>query len=144
VPSTFKVTHSLYAIATQTRYPLQRAGGPPPMPTAVRKELEREYGTGAWTVSGAFYGPSEAALEPQIARVREVFEASGKASYVPHEQAVENPMFKIHVDTFSGEPTAEEIPLHDWRGSGSIWMTLTTPMIGLKPMRRERISSTTA
>ncbi len=130
VPTTVKVTHSLYAISTQMTYPHDRAGGATPLPTAVRKELEQEYGTGAWTVSGAFYGPTVEALQPMIERVRGLFEASGKATYVSHEQALANPMFKIHLDTFTGEPTEEEIPLHDWCGSGCIWMILTTPMIG--------------
>ncbi|MDQ3276539.1 MAG: hypothetical protein M3Q39_16305 [Actinomycetota bacterium] len=94
---------------------------PPDDEVRVRHLVEA---AGEAVISAASRSRGDLAIEPQIARVREVFEASGKASYVPHEQAVENPMFKIHLDTFSGEPTAEEIPLHDWRGSGSIWMTL--------------------
>jgi hypothetical protein len=38
---------------------------------------------------------------------------------------------KIHVDTFSGEPTDRELALLDWRkGGGATWFLPATPMVG--------------
>ena len=47
---------------------------------AGRRALQQKHGLGAWTLSGAFYGPSVAAIEPQIARVRDHFMKPGSAA----------------------------------------------------------------
>jgi 4-cresol dehydrogenase (hydroxylating) len=54
VPSLIKVTSDLYALGTEATYPFQRTGGRTPLPDQVRRELQRQYGVGAWCVSGAF------------------------------------------------------------------------------------------
>ena len=41
--------------------------------TRAARRLQKKHGLGAWNVSGAFYGPSMAALDPMIQRVRRSF-----------------------------------------------------------------------
>ncbi len=131
VPTLLKVTNDIYSLGTVETYPYDRTGGRTPLPDDLRRELQRKHGIGSWTVSGAFYGDSEETVRPMVERVRRHFERSGKARYVSHEQALESRIFKIHLDTFSGTPTEDEMPLHDWRpGGGSIWFLPTTPMVG--------------
>ena len=60
-------------------------------PTKDGEQLRESHGLGAWNVSGAFYGPSAAAMEPQIQRVRDMFVQSGKARYIAHEDAAAYP-----------------------------------------------------
>ena len=54
VPSLIKVTSDLYALATEATYPFKRTDGLAPLPDDVHRELQRQYGVGAWCVSGAF------------------------------------------------------------------------------------------
>jgi 4-cresol dehydrogenase (hydroxylating) flavoprotein subunit len=130
VPTLIKVTSGAYGFATEATYP-DYEPGVGALSDTTRRELESEHGTGAWTVSGAFYGPSLDALEPMVRRVRDLFEATGKATYISHEEIVQTPAFKIHLDTFSGEPTESELGLLDWRpGDGATWFLPTTPMDG--------------
>ncbi|MBF6570437.1 MAG: FAD-binding oxidoreductase [Candidatus Binataceae bacterium] len=141
VPTLFKVTNDVYSLGTVETYPYGRTGGKTPLPDEVRGELRRQHGIGSWTVSGAFYGDSEETIRPLIERVRKHFERSGKARYTSHEQALESRIFKIHVDTFSGTPTEEEMPLHEWRpGGGSIWFLPSTPMVGSIANQHQRMS----
>jgi 4-cresol dehydrogenase (hydroxylating) len=141
VPTLIKVTSGLYAIGTEASYPFERTNGATPLPDDVRHELEREHGTGAWMVSGAFYGPTPEALDPMLTRVRDHFERSGRATYVPHQDIVDNPVFKIHLDTFSGEPTERELGLLDWRpGGGATWFLPATPMIGATAQQHQEVS----
>ncbi len=131
VPSLIKVTSDLYGLGTVLPYPAERCGGETPLPDAVRRELREEMGIGAWCVSGAFYGPNDAALDPMIERVRAHFEASGRARYVGHEEALEDPVHRIHIDTFSGTPTRNELGLLQWRpGGGAVWFLPATPVVG--------------
>jgi 4-cresol dehydrogenase (hydroxylating) flavoprotein subunit len=131
VPTLIKVTADVYGFATEETYPYDRTGGAVPLPANIRAELQAKHHTGAWLVSGALYGPSEDAVAPGIARIRSIFEGSGKATYFSHEQMLENPVQKIHIDTFSGEPTDSELGLLDWRpGGGATWFLPATPMIG--------------
>ncbi|MGQ4619408.1 FAD-binding protein [Nocardia sp. R7R-8] len=130
VPTLIKVTSDLYGIGTEERYPYDRTEGRVPLPDSLRSELRAKHGVGAWTVTGAFYGPSFEALDPMIERVRSHFEASGKARYISHEEIEASPVLKIHLDTFSGEPTESELGLLDWRNGGATWFLPATPMVG--------------
>ena len=130
VPTLIKVTTGQYGFGTETSYP-DYTPGAPTLPDEKRHELERQFGTGAWSVTGAFYGPSMEALDPLIERVRALYEASGKATYLSHEEIAASPIFKIHLDTFSGDPTDSELGLLDWRpGGGATWFLPAAPMVG--------------
>ncbi|MEW2117140.1 FAD-binding oxidoreductase [Streptomyces sp. NPDC005474] len=140
VPTLIKVTSGHYGFGTETTYPGYQPGAPT-LPDDTRRELEQRYGTGAWTVTGAFYGPSMAALDPLIDRVREQFEASGKATYLSHEQIESSPVFRIHLDTFSGEPTESELGLLNWRpGAGATWFLPATPVVGEIAQQHQELS----
>jgi 4-cresol dehydrogenase (hydroxylating) len=131
VPTLIKVTSDLYALGTVATYPFERTGGRTPLPDDVRRELQREYGVGAWVVSGAFYGASDEATLPLIERVKAHFGQSRKARYVSHEEAHDNPILEIHSDTFSGRPTDHELGLLNWRpGGGNCWFLPPMPMVG--------------
>jgi 4-cresol dehydrogenase (hydroxylating) len=131
VPTLIKVTSDAYGFATEETYPYDRTAGDGPLPEHLRKELQAKHGTGAWLVSGALYGASEEAVAPVIERMRTLFEGTGNATYFAHEQMLVNPVHKIHIDTFSGEPTNSELGLLNWRkGGGATWFLPATPMIG--------------
>lgn len=122
VPTLIEVTSDVYAFGTEETYPFERTGGAVPLPEETRKEPQAKHRTGAWLVSGALHRPSEEAVAPGIARVRAIFEGTGNARYHSHEQMLENPVHKIHVDTSSGEPTDSELGLLDSRpGGGATW-----------------------
>lgn len=141
VPTLIKVTSSEYAFGTVETYPFARTGGATPLPADLRAELGAKHGIGAWTVTGACYGPSADATAPTIARIRAHMEASGKARYLPHEEIAANPVLAIHLDTFSGEPTDSELGLLDWRpGGGATWFLPATPMIGELAAEQQRVS----
>jgi len=96
-----------------------------------RRHLRERHGLGAWNVSGAFYGPSAAAMEPQIQRVRDMFGQGGKARYIAHEDAAAIPPFQVAINAFSGVPSMGELGLLKWRpGGGNIWFLPGTPMVG--------------
>jgi 4-cresol dehydrogenase (hydroxylating) len=140
VPTLIKVTSSQYGFGTEASYP-GYVPGAPTLPLDVRKQLEEQHGTGAWAVTGAFYGPSAEALEPLIQRVRAVYEASGKATYLSHEDIEQSAIFRIHLDTFSGEPTESELGLLDWRpGAGATWFLPASPMIGSVALEQQELS----
>ncbi|MDR6639545.1 FAD-binding oxidoreductase [Paenarthrobacter nitroguajacolicus] len=131
VPTLIKVTSGGYGFATEDTYPYDRTNGQVPLPDDIRRELQEKHGTGAWLVSGALYGPSVGALQPTLDKIRAVFEASGKATYISHKEMLDNPIYKIHLDTYSGEPTASEVDMLNWRpGGGATWFLPATPMIG--------------
>lgn len=141
VPSLLKVTNDLYALGTAATYPFGRTGGQTPLPDEIRRELQREHGVGAWIVSGAFYGASNDMLQPLVERMKTHFGRSGKARYVSHEEALDNPIFDIHVATFSGRPTTSELSLLDWRpGGGNCWFLPGLPMIGTTANEQQALS----
>jgi 4-cresol dehydrogenase (hydroxylating) flavoprotein subunit len=141
VPSLFKVTSDLYALGTVVTYPFERTGGRTPLPDEVRRELQREHGVGAWCVSGAFYGASDELLMPLVERMKVHFGRSGKARYVSHEEAQDNHILKIHIDTFTGTPTTSELGLLNWRpGGGNCWFLPAMPMIGAVADRQQALS----
>lgn len=135
VPTAIKATGDLYSLASRIPYPSQ-----PPLSEVGRRSLHRDHGIGAWIVSGALYGATEDQIHPLLTRVRAGFEASGKARYVPHEDAVDNPALKIHIDTYSGRPTPHETAMVDWRGGGLVSLTPATPMIGSVAVEHHRLS----
>src|SRR5262245_52861946 len=141
VPSLIKVTNDLYALGTAATYPFERTGGRTPLPDDIRRELQREYGVGAWIVSGAFYGASDEALLPLVERMKIHFGRSGIARYVSHEEAQGSPMLKIHIDTFSGRPTRSELSLLNWRpGGGNCWFLPAMPMVGTIANQHQALS----
>jgi 4-cresol dehydrogenase (hydroxylating) flavoprotein subunit len=141
VPSLIKVTSDLYAIGTEATYPFEQTRGLTPLPDDVRHELQRQYGIGAWCVSGAFYGASDDAVVPLVERMKTHFGQSGKARYVSHEEARDNPILQIHIDTFSGRPTRTELGLLNWRpGGGSCWFLPSLPMIGAIANQHQALS----
>ena len=132
VPSLFRVSNDLYLIGTEDTHPeYETTGGRASISDEARRALHVRHGVGAWTVSGAFYGPSMEALNQQIDRVRAHFMASGKAKYIPHEEAESMAPLKCAIDSFSGIPTTAELGLLKWRpGGGNAWFTPGTPMNG--------------
>ena len=107
MPSLFRVANDLYALAPEERNPEYVAGSKDGISDAGRA-AQRKHGLGAWQVSGMFYGPSDAALEPQIQRVRAHFERSGKARYISHEEALGMAPLRVAIDSMDGRPSANE------------------------------------
>ncbi len=136
-----KVTGDLYGLATEATYPLGRTGGRFPLPDDVRRELQREYGVGAWTVSGAIYGSSEDAVAAQIELVKSAFKVCPSARYLSHDEAAKNPILKTHIDVYSGRPTDHELGVHKWRAGGGVVSFLpSVPMIGSVANELQRLS----
>ena len=103
VPTLFRVSNDLYLIGSEVPSPAYAAsGGRESIGDEARKALQKEHGLGAWTVSGAFYGPSMEAMEAQIQRVVDHFGSAGKATYIPHEEALEKPALECAIASFSG------------------------------------------
>lgn len=132
VPTLFRIANDTYLIGSEVPSPAYAAsGGKRSIGDDERRALQKEHGLGAWTVSGAFYGPSMEAMEPQIQRVVGHFTGSGRATYIPHEEALQKPALECAVCAFSGEPTHTELGLLKWRpGGGNAWFTPGTPMDG--------------
>ncbi|HMF23633.1 MAG TPA: FAD-linked oxidase C-terminal domain-containing protein, partial [Pseudolabrys sp.] len=132
VPSLFRVANDLYLCGSEGESPEYRvSNGKKSISDAGRRALQQKHGLGAWTLSGAFYGPSVAAIEPQIARVRDHFMKSGKARYIAHDDAAKIPPLQVAINAFSGIPSLGELGLLKWRpGGGNIWFLPCTPMDG--------------
>lgn len=132
VPTLFRCANDLYLIGTEETYPdYEATGGKVALPDDIRRELQAKHGLGAWTISGAFFGPSMEAIQPQIDRVTAHFGASGKARYIDHQDALGMPPLKCAIDSFSGVPTQQELGLLKWRpGGGNAWCVPGTPMDG--------------
>lgn len=131
VPTMIRATNDLYLLSSQMRHP--RAGALPctPLSDAERRDLHATHKTGSWTVSGALYGENEAATARALERVRAAFEASGKARYIPDEEARAIPHFQAAINSNSGWPAGEELNMLKWRpGDGAIWFTPGALMIG--------------
>jgi 4-cresol dehydrogenase (hydroxylating) len=132
VPTLFRVSNDLYLCGSEGESPEYRAsGGKRSISDEGRRALREHHGVGAWTVSGAFYGPSAEALEPQIKRVRDLFCQSGKARYISHEEAEGIGPLQVAINAFSGVPSVGELGLLKWRpGGGNTWFLPGTPMDG--------------
>ena len=132
VPTLLRVSNDLYTCGSEGEsLEYNDSGGRRSISDEGRRVLREKHGLGAWTVSGAFYGPSLDALDPQIARVRQHFEQSGKARYIPHEDAIRIDALRVAFNAFSGIPSVEELGLLKWRpGGGNLWFLPGTPMDG--------------
>ena len=132
VPTLFRVSNDLYLCGADEPSPEYAAsGGKRSISAEGRKRLRERHGVGAWTVSGAFYGPSFEAMEAQIQRVRDHFCRTGKGRYIAHEDALNRPPLKIAIDALSGIPGIGELGLLKWRpGGGNTWFLPGTPMDG--------------
>ncbi len=132
VPTLFRVTNDLYACGSEGESPEYRiSGGKKSISDEGRRALRLKHGIGAWTVSGAFYGASDAAVEPMIQRVRQHFGRTGKARYIAHGEALEIAPLKTAINAFSGIPSTGELGLLKWRpGGGNSWFLPGTPMLG--------------
>ncbi|HKR93477.1 FAD-binding oxidoreductase [Novosphingobium sp.] len=141
VPTLLKVTNDIYAFGTESRFPQDRADLRATLPDDIRREMQREHGIGSWVVSGAVYAASEAAADAQVETIRQAFEKTGKATYIPQEIADENPMLRIHSDSFVGKPTRDEFPLYEWRpGGGATWILPVTPIDGKIALEHQALS----
>src|SRR6478672_3943405 len=106
VPTLFRVSNDLYLCGSEGESPeYKESRGKRSISDEGRRHLRERHGLGAWNVSGAFYGPSAAAMEPQIQRVRDMFGQSGKARYISHEDAAAIPPLQVAISAFSGVPS---------------------------------------
>ncbi|HEV2574160.1 MAG TPA: FAD-binding oxidoreductase [Beijerinckiaceae bacterium] len=131
VPTLFRLANDLYLCGSEGESPEYRANPRKAMSDEGRRALRERHGLGAWTASGAFYGASAEAVEPMIRRVRDVFERSGKAKYIAHEEAQAIGPLQVAINAFSGVPSHGELGLLKWRpGGGNTWFLPGTPMDG--------------
>lgn len=132
VPTQIRATNDLYLIAADTTHPeYAQSGGRSQISDGARRALQAQYRLGSWTVSGAFYGASRAAVQPQIERLRTHFTRSGKGRYIPAEEAEEIAPLRIATSSYAGVPGEGELKMLRWRpGGGTIWFLPGTPMIG--------------
>ncbi|HEX2656469.1 MAG TPA: FAD-binding oxidoreductase [Xanthobacteraceae bacterium] len=129
VPTLFRVANELYLTASEGESAEAHSGRS--LSFSARKALQEKFGIGAWTVSGAFYGASQAAIAPLLGRIREHFGKSGKARYIGEHEAQSIPALQVAINAFSGKPSLGELGLLKWRpGGGNIWFTPGTPMDG--------------
>ncbi|MDT2023306.1 FAD-binding oxidoreductase [Methylocella sp. CPCC 101449] len=131
VPTLFRLANDLYLCGSEGESAEYRTNPRKAMSDEGRRALRERHGLGAWTVSGAFYGASAEAVEPMIRRVRDVFERSGKAKYIAHEEAQAIGPLQVAINAFSGVPSHGELGLLKWRpGGGNTWFLPGTPMDG--------------
>ncbi|AXK83509.1 FAD-binding oxidoreductase [Pseudolabrys taiwanensis] len=125
VPTQIRATNDLYLLSSQERHPrYDVATARAALSDGERAELRKKYGIGSWTVSGALYGPNDEALQPALDRLRKHFLASGKATYISHEEAAPRAIFHAAINSNSGRPAGSELAMLKWRpGEGAIWMT---------------------
>ncbi len=130
VPTLIRATNDLYLAGAHQPSP-EYARTRTHLSPSARRDMQQAHGVGAWTVSGAVYGPNDAATEPQIARLRQHFEASGRATYVDETEARSRPAFGAALASNAGVPGSGELGLLDWRpGHGAIWFLPGLPMRG--------------
>ncbi|KTT42888.1 FAD-binding protein [Pseudomonas oryzihabitans] len=140
VPSLFRIANDLYALAPEEQNEEYLAGSKESISDGARLAMRAKHKLGAWQVSGMFYGGSEAAIDPLIARVRAHFERSGKATYISHEEALDIHALKISIDSMNGEPSAEELGMLQFRpGSGNSWFLPGMPMVGKQALELDTL-----
>lgn len=132
VPTLIRATNDLYLLSSAATNPEYTAsGGKSTLSTAGRAALRQKYGLGSWTVSGALYGASRAALQPQIERIQKHFLASGKGRFIPLDEAEDIGPLHIAINSNTGVPTDSELKMLSWRpGGGAIWLSAGSPVIG--------------
>lgn len=119
VPTMMRVSNDLWMTISEEPYPGYRPGVGH-LPDEERRALRERHGLGAWTVSGAFYGASQAAIQPQIDRVRAHFSRIPGCRYIAHEEALERVPLKAAVDAYSGRPGYNELRQLSWRPGGGL------------------------
>jgi 4-cresol dehydrogenase (hydroxylating) flavoprotein subunit len=132
VPSLIRATNDLYLLSSSAQHPTYAAtGAKEALGDAERKALRERFGLGSWTVSGALYGASRAALAPQLDRLTRHFTASGRGRHIALEEAEEMAPLQIAIKSNAGTPTDKELKMLSWRpGGGAIWLATGTPVIG--------------
>ncbi|HEY0295418.1 MAG TPA: FAD-binding oxidoreductase [Bordetella sp.] len=142
VPVMMRATNDLYLSAAEEKHPEYAATqGRKALSDAARKTLQRQHGIGAWTVSGALYGASAQAVQPQIDRLRKHFTQSGKGRYIDPAQAEDMAPLDISRDNYAGAPGEGELGMLRWRpGGGAVWFTPGLPMVGSVANEFRRLS----
>lgn len=132
VPTLIRATNDLYLLASVATNPEYAASnGTRSLSDEGRAALRRQHGLGSWTVSGALYGASRAALMPQIERISNHFLASGKGRQIPLEEAEAIAPLHIAINSNTGVPTDSELKMLGWRpGGGAIWLSAGSPVVG--------------
>ncbi len=125
VATMIRATSDLYLLASQEPSPDPRG----PVSDAARQALRDRHGVGAWMVSGAVHGGSEAAVEAGLERVRQHFGSRGR--HITQAQAEAMPVLRAALESNLGRPAAGELQMLRWRpGGGAIWFTPGMPMLG--------------
>ncbi|MGD9943927.1 MAG: FAD-binding oxidoreductase [Burkholderiaceae bacterium] len=132
VPTLIRATNDLYLLSSAATHPrYAETGGKEQLGDAERKALRERFGLGSWTVSGALYGASRAAVAPQLERIVKHFTASGRGRHIPLEEAEQIRPLHIAINSNTGVPTDSELKMLKWRpGGGAIWLSAGTPIIG--------------
>ena len=131
VPTLIRATNDLYLISSDTTRPDYGRTGRAQMSDEARRELQARYALGSWTVSGAFYGASRHAVQPQMDRLRAHFQRLGKGRFIDASEAQEIRPLHIGLSSYAGIPSEGELRMLAWRpGGGAVWFTPGTPMIG--------------
>jgi 4-cresol dehydrogenase (hydroxylating) len=142
VPTLLRLANDIYMIgADETNPEYEESDGKRSISQAGRGRLQALYGLGAWTVSGAFYGASVSALQPNIERMKGHFRSVAGSRFIDHTDAVDISSLRTTIDAFSGVPTSAELGLLRWRpGGGALWFTPGTPMRGQPAQELHRLS----
>lgn len=132
VPTLIRATNDLYLLSSAATNPEYAAsGGKRALSDEGRAALRRQFGLGAWTVSGALYGASQAAVQPQLERIAKHFLASGKGRQIPLQEAEGIGPLHIAINSNTGVPTDSELKMLGWRpGGGAIWLSAGSPVVG--------------
>jgi len=132
VPTLFRVSNDLYLCGSEGESLEYAASkGKTSISDEGRRALREKHGLGAWNVSGALYGPTMAALDPMIQRVRDHFGQAKNVKYIPHEDASQIGPLQVAINAFSGIPSYGELGILKWRpGGGNLWFLPGTPMDG--------------
>lgn len=132
VPTMMRLCNDLWLLASEGPHPNYVSGRS--LTDDERRDLQRSHNIGSWTVSGAFYGGSEEAINPMIDRVRAHFAGLGRGRYISHDEAMEAPTLASAVAAYSGVPSVHEMKQLAWRPGGG--MASFTPGV---PMDRDLI-----
>lgn len=107
VPTMMRATNDLYLFASDSARPDYVATGRHQLADELRRELQARYRLGSWTVSGAFYGASKDALQPQVTRLRAHFDRIGRGRYIDPIEAQEIAPLHIALANYAGIPGEE-------------------------------------
>ncbi|MGO3125468.1 MAG: FAD-binding oxidoreductase [Advenella sp.] len=132
VPTQIRVTNDLYLISSADVNPeYSTTNGTQQISDQARRALQQKHRLGSWNISGALFGASQEALEPQMNRLRAHFRKSSKIRYIPPEEAQSISPLNIARKNYAGIPSDGELRMLNWRpGGGTSWFLPGTPMIG--------------